>query len=147
MKVKIEKGYISVISPKLTYFCGLWSGSPKLARAVALFPFIIFRSEDEKVPWIINHERIHFRQQIETIFIGFYILSFLENLYALLILRKNLKEAYKWRSSEQEAYRNQQNFEYLNNRPLWLQFKYIKHKREFTFGNPGEIIFTENKSK
>ena len=147
MKVKIEKGYISVISPKLTYFCGLWSGSPKLARAVALFPFIIFRSEDEKVPWIINHERIHFRQQLETLFIGFYILSFLENLYALLILRKNLKEAYKWHSSEQEAYRNQQNFEYLNNRPLWVQFKYIKHKREFTFGNPGEIIFTENKSK
>lgn len=147
MKIKSEKGYISVISPRLTYFCGLWSGSSKLARAVALFPFIIFRSVDEQVPWIINHERIHFRQQIETLFIGFYILSLLENLYALLILKKNLKEAYKWRSSEQEAYRNQQNFEYLNNRPLWAQFKYIKHKREFTFGNPGEIIFTENQPK
>lgn len=147
MKLKFEKGYISVISPKLTYFCGLWSGSPKLARAVALFPFIIFRGEQEKVPWIINHERIHFRQQIETLFIGFYILSFLENLYALLILRKSLKETYKWRSSEQEAYRNQQNFSYLNNRPLWSQFKYIKDKKLFTFGNPGEIIFSANPNK
>ncbi len=144
MKVKIEKGYISIVSPKLTWFCGLWSGSPKLARAAAFFPFIVFRSEEEKVPWLINHERIHFHQQLETAFIGLLIWSFLETLYARFVLGKTLEEAYLYRSSEQEAYRNQQNFSYLESRPLWEQFRYIKDKRAFTFGGPGEIIFTSD---
>ena len=146
MKAKIERGYVSIISPKLTWWLGLFSGSPKLARAAAFFPFIIFRSEEEKVPWIINHERIHFRQQLETAFVGLLAWSFIETLYGRLVLGKNLKEAYLWRSSEQEAYRNQQNFQYLNNRRLWAQFEYIKDKREFTLGSPGEIIFTSEPS-
>ena len=146
MKTKIERGYVSVISPKLTWWLGLSSGSPKLARAAAFFPFIIFRSEEERVPWIINHERIHFRQQLETAFVGLLAWSFVETLYARLVLGKSFKEAYLWRSSEQEAYRNQQNFQYLNNRRLWAQFKYIKDKRAFTFGSPGEIIFTSDPS-
>ena len=146
MKVKIEKGYISIVSPRLTWFCGLWSGSPKLARAAAFFPFIIFRSEEEKAPWIINHERIHFRQQLETAFVGLMVWSFLETLYTRFVLGKSLKEAYLWRSSEQEAYRNQQDFQYLENRSLWAQFRYLKDKKTFTFGSPGEIIFTSDPS-
>ena len=146
MKIKIEKGYIGIVSPKLTWFCGLWSGSPKLARAAAFFPFIIFRSEEEKLPWLVNHERIHFRQQLETAFVGLLVWSFLETLYARFILGKSFKEAYLYRSSEQEAYRNQQDFSYLQKRPSWSQFKYIKNKRAFTFGSPGEIIFTNDPS-
>lgn len=143
MKIRVEKGYISVVSPKLTWFCGLWGGSPKLARAAAFFPFLIFRSDQEKVPWVINHERIHFRQQLETLFIGAIILTILETAYAVFVLNKSFSEAYTWRSSEQEAYRNQQNFHYLENRPLWEQFKYIKDKKALTFGKPGEIILTD----
>lgn len=142
MKLQIEKGYISIISPNLTWLCGLWSGSPSLARAIALFPFIIFRSEEEKVPWLINHEKIHFRQQLETAFIGFIVWSLLETLYARLILKKSLQESYLYRSSEQEAYRNQHNLSYLENRPFWAQYTYVKNKKDFTFGAPGEIIFT-----
>ncbi len=125
MIIKVEKGYISITSPKLTWLCGLWSGSPDRARAAAFFPFIIFRSEEDKIPWLINHEKIHFRQQIETLFVGFIIWSLLETLYAVLILRKSLKEAYMWRSSEQEAYRNHHNLNYLESRPLWAQFRYV----------------------
>jgi len=146
MKTKIEKGYISIVSPKLTWFCGIWSGSPKLTRAAALFPFIVFRSEEEKVPWLVNHERIHFRQQLETAFVGLLVWSFLETLYARLILKKSLKESYLWRSSEQEAYRNQKDFHYLENRPLWAMFRYVKDKKAFTFGSLGEIIFTSDPS-
>ena len=146
MKIKIEKGYIGVVSPKLAWFWGIWSGSPKLARAAAFFPFIIFRSEKEKTPRIINHERIHFRQQLETAFVGLLIWSFFETLYARLVLGKTLKEAYLYRSSEQEAYRNQQDFQYLENRPVLAQFKYIKDKKAFTFGSAGEIIFTSDPS-
>ncbi len=144
MEIKIEKGYISIVSPKLTWVCGLWGGAPKLARAAAFFPFIIFRAEGEKVPWVINHERIHFRQQLETAFVGLIMWSIIETLYALIVLRKSLKEAYLWRSSEQEAYRNQQDFQYLDNRHVWAQFKYVKDKRVFNLGNPGEIIFTDD---
>lgn len=128
MNLKIEKGYISIISPKLTWLCGLWTGSPKLARAAAFFPFIIFRSEEEKIPQLINHEKIHFRQQIETAFVGFIIWSLLEMLYARLILRKSSKESYLYLSSEQEAYRNQHDLSYLESRPFWAQFRYVGEK-------------------
>lgn len=140
MKLKIEKGYISIISPKLTWLCGLFSGSPKMARAAALFPFIIFRSKEEQVPWIVNHELIHFRQQLEMLFIGLFIFELAETLYAVVVLKKSLSEAYKWRSSEQEAYINQQNQDYLKERKLWSIFHYTRNKKNFSFGNPGEII-------
>lgn len=140
MKLKIENGYISIISPKLTWFCGLFSGSPKLARAAALFPFIIFRSKEEQSTWLINHELIHFRQQLEMLFIGLLLLDLVETVYAVVILKKSFPEAYKWRSSEQEAYRNQQNSNYLKERKLWSVFHYIRDKRNFSFGVPGEII-------
>ncbi len=142
MKIKIEKGYISIVSPRLTWLCGLWSGSPRRARAAAFFPFMLFRSEEEKVPWIINHERIHFHQQLETAFVGKLVWSVMETIYAVLVLRKNFKEAYIWRASEQEAYRNQHDSQYLEHRPLWAQFKYVRDKKMFVFGKPGEIIFT-----
>lgn len=133
MKIEIEKGYISIISSKLVWFFGLWSGHPRLAKAVAFFPLIIFRSHEEKIPWIINHEKIHLRQQLETAFVGTFILSFLETIYAKFVLGKTFKEAYLWRSSEQEAYQNQNNFKYLESRRPWTQFKYIRNKKMLTF--------------
>lgn len=142
MKVESRDGYILVTSPRLTYLCGLFSGMPRKARAAALFPFIVFRSEDEIVPWILNHEQIHFKQQLETLFVGSILLAVFETLYACVVLRLSFAEAYKWRSGEQEAYRNQQDQEYLKDRPFWAQFKYVRDKRMFTFGKPGEIIFT-----
>lgn len=142
MKVESREGYILVISPSMTYLCGLFSGMPRKARATAFFPFIVFRSKEEIVPWILNHEQIHFKQQLETLFIGSIILAILETLYACLVLRMSFADAYKWRSGEQEAYRNQQDQEYLKHRPFWAQFKYLRNKRMFTFGKPGEIIFT-----
>lgn len=140
MKFKIEKGYISIISPKLIWICGLSSGSPKIARAAALFPFIIFASKEEQVPWTINHEKIHFQQQLETLFIGLLLLELFETIYAVVILKKSFPEAYKWRSSEQEAYLNQGNQDYLKERRLWSIFRYTRYKKNFSFGNPGEII-------
>ena len=142
MKIKLEHGYISVVSRRITYWSGLTSGTPELVRAAAFFPFIFFRSEEEKMPWVINHERIHFRQQLETLFVGFLLLEIGEILYVRFVLRKNTKDAYLWYSWEQEAYRNQQDQEYLKHRKIWSLFKYMKDKKIFTFGKPGEIIFT-----
>lgn len=143
MKILFKKNYILVISPKLTWFCGLSAGTPKLARAAALFPFIIFRSEEEQLPWVINHELIHFRQQIETLFVGLIFLDLFETMYFILVRGKSLGEAYKMRASEQEAYRNQQNMNYLKERKPFALFVYLKDKKEFNYGKPGEIIFSK----
>jgi hypothetical protein len=91
---------------------------------------------------LINHELIHFRQQLETLFIGSILFDVLESLYACMVLGKTFSDAYKWRSSEQEAYRNQLNANYLHDRRLWTRFKYLTDKKMFTFGNPGEIIYS-----
>lgn len=141
MEIKLKRGYIQIVSPIILRLAGILNGTSRTPRAAALFPFIFFRSEEEIVPWIINHERIHFRQQIETLFIGVIVLGILETLYATLILKKHLDDAYLWRSAEQEAYRNQQNQQYLQNRPFWNQFKYLTNKKEFILGSPGEIIY------
>jgi len=136
-----KKGYILVVSPLLVYVIGFSCGAPSRARAVAVFPFIIVRSHKELQPWLINHELIHFRQGIETLFIGSWLLSLVETVYAMLVLRKSLKEAYVWRSNEQEAYRNQGNSEYLKTRKLWSRFRYLRDKRAFKVGGPGEVVY------
>ncbi len=145
MEVTFKEDYILVVSPFVTYLCGLFSfnGIPSRARGAAFFPFIILRSERENVPWVINHERIHLRQQRETLFIGSMLLNVIETAYACIVLRKTLPQAYLWRTTEQEAYRNQHDFSYLQKRKTWAQFRYyLRDKKEFTLGAPGEIILS-----
>jgi len=147
MKIKPQKDYILVSSPSMVYIFGILSGMPKLAKAAAFFPFIFVRSEEVIEPWLINHERIHFQQQLETLFLGLFILEWIETFYALIVLKKSFKQAYQWRSSEQEAYRNQLDKNYLVHRKRWSLFCYIKNKKEFSFGNHGEIIVIQNESQ
>ena len=141
MKVtETNSGCIIITSSKIVYIFGILSGTPSLARAVAIFPFIIIRSEKDMEPWLINHERIHLKQQIEMFFVGLIVLNILETLYAIIFLKKSFSEAYRWRASEQEAYRNQNNLNYLKDRKIWTTFNYLKDKKEFNFGKPGEVI-------
>ncbi|MCL5016365.1 MAG: hypothetical protein M1312_02000 [Patescibacteria group bacterium] len=143
MKLRIEKGYVLVISRSLVYFFGIGTGRPSLTKAAALFPFIFVRSEDVIVQWLINHERIHFRQSLELLFIGEWIMSAIEQIYSLVILGKSLQETYFWSSAEQEAYRNQNNLHYLKERKFWNQFYYLLHKKRFLLGKTGEIVYPE----
>lgn len=138
--IELNSGCIILISPKIVYICGILSGTPSLARAVAIFPFIIIRSEKDMEPWLINHERIHLKQQIEMFFVGLVVLNILETIYSVIFLKKSFAKAYRWRASEQEAYRNQNNLSYLKDRKVWAMFNYLKDKKEFHFGKPGEVI-------
>ena len=113
------------------------------ALAVAAFPFLFARDESSLEPWLINHERIHFRQQIETLFFGLLLISFLERLYARIFLRKNREERYVYAAAEQEAYLNMNNPEYLKNRAVGSVFHYVRHKRNFRLIGPGKIEFRE----
>ena len=71
---------------------------------------------DKDLPeYILNHEKIHLRQQLELLILPFYLWYFAEFLIQFIKLR-NRKEAYLNISFEREAYRNQFDLEYLKKR-------------------------------
>lgn len=74
---------------------------------------------------LINHEKIHLRQQLELLVIPFYIVYGIEFLIRL-ILYKNWHKAYKNISFEREAYTNEFNLYYLKGRPFWAFLKYLR---------------------
>ncbi|MDO4728307.1 MAG: hypothetical protein Q4B43_04795 [Bacteroidota bacterium] len=98
---------------------------PRNYSAIALFPFIFCKNNSYRNDSIlINHERIHLRQQLELLIIFFYIWYGLEYLYRL-ILTKNKQKAYYSISFEKEAYKHEKNSNYLKTRPLYNFIKFI----------------------
>lgn len=98
---------------------------PKGFIGITLFPFMIFRHKSLK--WnkiLINHEKIHLKQQLELLIIPFYIIYILE--FSLrLIHYKNWHLAYKNISFEREAYMNEKDLNYLKSRHLFNFIKFI----------------------
>lgn len=83
---------------------------------MALFPFILIRDKgmvDDAV--LINHERIHLRQQAELLVIPFYVLYLLNYLFNLFVYRNHHK-AYMRIVFEREAYANEADTAYLKHR-------------------------------
>jgi len=86
------------------------------AYAMAIYPFIIFKSKDLKNnKRLVNHEKIHFLQQLELLVIFFYILYLLHYIYNLLKY-KNHSKAYLNICFEREAFANDGNLNYLKER-------------------------------
>ena len=77
--------------------------------------------------YVVNHERIHTRQQKELLFIPFYIFYILEWLLRLLQYR-NQNKAYMNISFEREAYRYGHDLEYLQRRKAFSWVKFIFNK-------------------
>lgn len=77
--------------------------------------------------YVVNHERIHTRQQLELLFIPFYILYILEWLFRLVQYRKH-HEAYMNISFEREAYANGHNLGYLPKRKVFAWVNYLRKK-------------------
>ncbi len=93
-------------------------------NAITLFPFIVLRTEDLKSDTVLmNHEKIHLRQQAELLVIFFYLWYLSEYFYYLLKF-KNQMQAYYSIRFEKEAYQNQSNLNYLKNRAFWAFLKY-----------------------
>lgn len=101
------------------------------AAGMAIFPFVFIKfkqlREDEQ---LINHELIHLRQQIEMLIVPFYIIYFF-NYLANLLYYRNHKKAYLNIVFEREAYTNDLNLDYLNNRKFmaWLRYFSVCYKR------------------
>ncbi len=104
---------------KILTFGGNYNG-------LSFFVFIIYKDEETAGnPVTINHEKIHFYQQLELGFIlhwALYLLHFLLNLYAY---KGNKDAAYRNIAFEREAYGHQHDLRYLENRKLWAWRKYI----------------------
>lgn len=87
--------------------------------AMALYPFILIKREEMRDDaTLIRHERIHHRQQVELLLVGFYLLYAAHYCVNLLRYRNHYK-AYRAIIFEREAYRMDADAEYLKRRKLF----------------------------
>lgn len=92
---------------------------------ITLFPFVFIANkklQQNKV--LINHERIHLRQQLELLLVLFYIWYLIE-----FVVRRfqygSWYLAYRNISFEREAYDNEKQILYLKGRLFWRFCRYI----------------------
>ncbi len=92
---------------------------------ITLFPFIFLKKHDYKNNKVlINHEKIHLRQQLEMLIVFFYLWYVIEYYYWYFRLGNHYL-AYKSISFEREAYAMEDDLNYLDKRKLWSFWKYI----------------------
>ena len=98
---------------------------PKGFNGITLFPFVFLKRIEQKHDTILlNHEKIHLRQQIELLVVFFYLWYGFEFLLRL-VQYGNRREAYLNISFEREAYCNESNLNYIKKRPIWAFLKYL----------------------
>jgi len=94
-------------------------------RGISLWPFVILKNEYLKEDiFLLNHEKIHLKQQAELLVIFFYIWYGIEYLVRIFQY-KNRFLAYRNISFEREAYQNEMNIEYTKTRKFWDFIKYL----------------------
>lgn len=84
-------------------------------QALAFYPFIIMPRSTVVNDVLLNHERIHLRQQLELLILPFYIW------YLIEFYRKGYWDI----SFEKEAYANEKDLQYLKKRRLFAFIRYI----------------------
>lgn len=88
------------------------------ARAITLYPFVfVSKKADLHDSVLVNHEKIHLRQQRELLVLTFYVLYLAEYGKGRW---KGLShyEAYRQISFEQEAFAHERDMTYLDNRKM-----------------------------
>lgn len=94
-------------------------------RGLAIYPFIFLKDKKLKEnKEVITHENIHLRQQIEMLWIFFFLWYIIEFLIRW-IRYKNANKAYFNVCFEREAYVNEHNYNYLENKKYWSFTKYL----------------------
>lgn len=92
--------------------------------AITIWPFIIINKKYKGNDVLINHEKIHLKQQVELLWLPFFIWYFIEFLVRY-VQYKNWHLAYLNISFEREARDNECNFLYLKNRKLFSFYSYL----------------------
>lgn len=82
--------------------------------AIAIFPFIFVHPNTVITDRLINHEKIHLRQQLEMLVLPFYIWYLIEYIF----------RGYYSNRFESEAYSNDKNLNYLKTRKPFSFMKY-----------------------
>lgn len=98
---------------------------PDRFEGLTLWPVIILKHDDLKEDQVLlNHERIHLKQQMELFILPFYILYFIEWIIGI-VKYKDSHLAYRNISFEREAYQNEDNLDYLKERSFFSFLKYF----------------------
>lgn len=105
--------------------------------AITIGIFVIFKNRSVATDRVVNHEHIHVKQQVELLFIGMWLLYALSYIFnrIKLLAGKELPVRTSWNTShmkayrniifEREAYDNDNNLRYINNRKSFAWFNYI----------------------
>jgi hypothetical protein len=103
---------------------------PKGYRGLTLFPFVFIKYRfDSENKVLVNHEKIHLRQQLELLVLPFFVWYFVE--YAVRLLQyKNANLAYRNISFEREAYANELDFDYLKRRTFFRFWSYLRENKK-----------------
>lgn len=97
--------------------------------AISLAGFVFSRGEMSDQTK--RHETIHFQQQLELLFIPFFLLYGLFWVVGLFASKFNGATAYRWIPFEKEAYENDADADYLTNRKRFAWIRLItKNQRE-----------------
>jgi len=89
--------------------------------AITLWPFVISRTKLNEP--VLNHQKIHIKQQQELLLVGFYLLYVLYWLRGMWTYHDSYI-AYHSIPFEQEAYEHENNLDYLSERPFWAWRNY-----------------------
>jgi hypothetical protein len=101
-----------IVSRRAIRFFNFIAGHGFRLNGIALYPFIFLNPDSKITPELINHERIHIRQQMELLVIPFYI----------WYLYESYCKGYMGNRFEREAYGNEHNLTYLATRK-WYSFR------------------------
>lgn len=92
---------------------------------ITVFPFVFLKYRSSKKDYVlVNHEKIHLKQQLEMLIIPFFIWYFIEFIIRLLQYKK-WRLAYQNISFEREAYTNEKDLDYLKSRSFLSFIKYL----------------------
>ena len=92
---------------------------------LSFWPFIILKADHLKDDiYLLNHERIHLKQQIELLVIPFYIFYIFEWVVRCCYYFNGYK-AYQNLSFEREAFLHEKDLDYLQNRKAFSFLKYM----------------------
>lgn len=97
---------------------------PEGFSAIALYPFILLHPENATSEQLLNHEKIHLKQQLELLVLFFYFWYILEYL-CRSIRYKSGRKAYRNLSFEREAYANEGEPSYLSRRKAYAFLKFM----------------------
>ncbi|MFH6603598.1 hypothetical protein ACEZ3G_08935 [Maribacter algicola] len=92
---------------------------------LSLWPFIFLKNDALKNDAVlVNHEKIHLKQQQELLILPFYVLYIFEWLLRSLYYLDSYR-AYQNISFEREAYQNERNLNYTSERRTFGFLKYL----------------------